>query len=231
MKKVLLIFFTVFFLCVFSLKAADFKKEIVDYRKATIKMCAQLQAGKPAESKEQLLKEINALDKKWNEITKNFIDNPPDEYKKDPQWKSYFQQVKENNSVVKSFVEKEKYKSAVRFCGMSCRLFVSMDETNGIKTLAGKLFLLRDVIRNIKSMLDAENITDAKMKAEQLKKITDDIKQNEFKDTKDEKQKNLIKTAENFYNQIKSKDILKEKVNEVYDNFLKAFNPVYFDSL
>lgn len=64
--------------------AADFKKDTGDYRRTTIKMCAPLQAGKPVESKNQLLAEIDALDAQWEEIAGRYADTPPKVYRNDP---------------------------------------------------------------------------------------------------------------------------------------------------
>lgn len=231
MRKLLLILIFLFLWMSVPLQADDFKKALRDYRKATIKMCAQLQAGAPEESKDKLINEIEALDMMWADIKKAYAENPPKEYEKDPAWKGYFTQVEENNSVLKSFVEKGKYKSSVRFCGMNCKLFVKMEDVNGLKSLTSELFTLRDQAKTIKAMLDAKNTNGAVEKAKEFKKTIDSIKEGKLKNADEKDAKALINASDNFFKSVKDGMIDYDTAIEKFNDFMKVFAPIYYNSL
>lgn len=66
------------------LAADSFDKELSALRKDIIFMCAQLQAGKPAQSPEQLLEEIDAIASGWKALEAKYAGQPPAAYAKDP---------------------------------------------------------------------------------------------------------------------------------------------------
>ena len=138
--------------------AADgFDKELSALRKDIIPMCAQLQAGKPAQSPEQLLKEIDAIAAGWKALETKYASEPPAAYAKDPAWKSYFAEAADNFSIMRAKAADGDYKRAMQFCGLNCALFVKIHQVNGIVTLTDKMFSIRQGLRNAQSMAVAGN--------------------------------------------------------------------------
>lgn len=138
--------------------AADgFDKELSSLRKAIIPMCAQLQAGKPGQSPEQLLKEIDDIAAGWKALEAKYAAEPPAAYAKDPAWKSYFAEAADNFAIMRAKAADGDYKRAMQFCGLNCALFVKMHQVNAITTLADKMFAIRQGLKQAQGMAAAGN--------------------------------------------------------------------------
>jgi len=134
-----------------GIMAADFQSDLSALRKKIVPMCAQLQAGKPAESQEALLGDIDAIIAGWTAMTENYKTNPPAEYAKDPAWQGYFGEVLDNFEIMRARTEQQNYKRAMQFCGMNCGVFVTMNQVNGVDKSSDKMFMVR---KNAKTMMD-----------------------------------------------------------------------------
>ena len=134
-----------------------FDSELSGMRKNIIAMCAQLQAGQPKESQEQLLKEIDGIIGGWEGITAVYKNTPPKEYAKDPSWKSYFDEALDNFQIMRQKADGKDYNRAMQFCGQNCGLFVKIHQVSGKVTLSDKLFVLRQNIKLAISMAKASN--------------------------------------------------------------------------
>jgi len=158
LKQFFAVFFviTVFMVPCFS-QEKTFDSELSTLRKSIISMCAQLQAGQPKESQEQLLKEIDTIISEWEAITAVYKNTPPKEYAKDPAWKSYFDEALDNFQIMRQKTGMNNYKRAMYFCGQNCGLFVKIHQVNERITLTDKLFILRQNVRLSVAMAKAEN--------------------------------------------------------------------------
>jgi len=157
-------------------RAADgFDKELSGLRKNIIGMCAQLQAGQPKESPEQLLKEIDAITSGWDALGAAYKDAPPELYAKDPAWKSYFAEADDNFRIMRDKTEKKDYKRAMQFCGMNCALFVKIHQVNGVSTITDKMFSLRQNLKLVQGMTAAGNWGGANKTLEAASKIVTEI--------------------------------------------------------
>ncbi len=138
--------------------AADgFDKELSALRKAIIPMCAQLQAGKPAQSPEQLLKEMDAVAAGWQALEAKYAAEPPAAYAKDPAWKGYLAEAADNFAIMRAKTAAGDYKRAMQFCGLNCALFVKIHQVNGIVALTDKMFGIRQTLKNAQGMVAAGN--------------------------------------------------------------------------
>jgi hypothetical protein len=147
-------------LCAASFAAssgAAFDSSLSALRRQTIGMCRQLQTGNPADVRQTILAEVDSIIAGWQVMTRTYQDSPPQTFASDPAWKNYFVQAQENFGVMREFIERGSYASAVRFCGMNCALFVQMYETNGIERMASRLFQLRAQIKKTWAMAQAGN--------------------------------------------------------------------------
>lgn len=138
-----------------------FAQELGSLRKMIIAMCAQLQAGKPLQSKEQLLAEIDRIIDGWKTMAVTYKDNPPREYAQDPAWKGYFINALDNFEIMRGKAESGNYDRAKEFCGMNCGLFVTMNQINGIEKISDRMFLLRKNVKMAMDMVNAGNMDGA----------------------------------------------------------------------
>ena len=137
--------------------AQDFDGELSALRGKIISMCAQLQAGKPNESPEQLLGEIDAIITAWNGMAEKYTKEIPEAYAKDPGWKNYFAEAADNFSIMRQKAAAGDYKRASQFCGMNCGLFVKIKQVNGRTGFSDKIFFVRQNAHLAMAMAKAEN--------------------------------------------------------------------------
>jgi len=199
-----------------------FDSEVSVLRKNIIAMCAQLQAGQPKESQEQLLKDIDTIISRWKDITTAYRNNPPNEYAKDPAWKSYFDEALDNFQIMRQKTEQKDYKRAMQFCGFNCALFVKIHQVNGRSTLTDKLFTLRQNVRLAVAMAKAENWTGAQGIMEECALQLQGIKKipNPSSVNKTEYNADLIQ-IEQAYD--KMREIITKKDIQGIDKQLKSF--------
>ena len=209
-----------------------FDRELSTLRKNIIGMCAQLQAGKPKESQEQLLNDIDSIINTWLEMKKRYIENIPAEYSRDPEWKNYFDEAEDNFQIMRQNVEKQNYKRASQFCGQNCALFVKIHNVNGRVTITDKMFIIRQNIRTAVSMAKADNWKDAVTVISLneniltgLKNLCPAHKMKEF----NVDSKTLFSINEELKKIMKEKNI--NKLNNQFKGMLEKFNKIYFTYL
>jgi len=130
---------------------ATFQGDLSALRKKIVPMCAQLMAGKPAQSQDRLLADIDTIVAGWKAMTEAYKTNPPVEYAKDPGWQGYFGEALDNFEIMRARTEQMNYKRAMQFCGMNCGVFVTMNQVNGVDKASDKMFMVR---KNAKTMMD-----------------------------------------------------------------------------
>ena len=229
MKKMILLAVTAFMIPL-TVFAADFNSDLSTLRKKIIPMCAQLQAGKPAETQDKLISDIDSIISGWNRITTTYKSNPPAEYSKDPAWAGYFRDVSDNFKSLQTMVSRTNYKRAMFFCGVNCGIFVNINQVNGIKKVSDVMFMLRKNAKQMMDMINAGNWTGAghvrehtveMIEALGTFKVPAGMEKNAF-----ENDLNAVKTAyADFVKTIETKDQAAAK--EKLGLFLKTFGPVY----
>jgi len=199
-----------------------FDKELSSLRKNIISMCAQLQAGQPKESQEQLLKEIDGIISGWEGMASAYKATPPAEYSKDPAWKSYFDEALDNFRIMRQKAEEKKYGRAMQFCGYNCSLFVKIHEVNGRSTLTDKMFMLRQNVRLAVSMAKAENWAGAQETIKKCSSNLNEIKKYPKPQNNDENEYSLdINQVESAYNKIM--EVINNRNIQAIDGQLKSF--------
>jgi len=156
--------------------AQDFDGELSALRGKIIPMCAQLQAGKPNESPEQLLGEIDAVIAAWDGLAKKYTAEVPAAYAKDPEWKNYFSEGADNFSIMRQKAAAGDYKRAMHFCGLNCALFVKIKQVNGRAGFSDRLFFVRQNARLALLMAKADNWNDAIATLGRSGKMLEEIK-------------------------------------------------------
>lgn len=207
-----------------------FQDDLSALRKKIIPMCAQLQTGNPAESKERLLGDIESIITDWKTITATYQDHPPVEYARDPAWSGYFDEALDNFEIMRARVEQGNYKRAVQFCGMNCGLFVNINQINGVDRVSDKMFQLRREVKLLLDMAKAGNWkgaagvqknTDEMLAALTAVSTTEAVDNVEF-------QQDLanIKTAYDAITDAVAKQDI-ETAKERFKNFLMVFGKAY----
>jgi hypothetical protein len=205
-----------------SAQDKTFDSELSGLRKNVIAMCAQLQAGQPKESQEQLLKDIDTIIGGWEGITATYKNTPPKEYAKDPAWKSYFDEALDNFQIMRQKTEANNYKRAMQFCGFNCALFIKIHQVNGRSTLTDKLFMLRQNVRSAVAMAKAENWAGAQEIIKECAAQLQGIKKIPNPSVVDKTEYNAdISQIEQAYG--KMRDIIAKKDAQGIDKQLKSF--------
>jgi len=134
-----------------------FQADLSTLRKQTISVCNQFIAGKPSESKERLIADIDAIIAHWNTIAETYRNNPPAEYSKDPAWTEYLETALDNFQIMRAKADAGNYDRAKEFCGANCGLFVTMNHMNGIDKVSDRMFMLRKTMKDSVAMQLAGN--------------------------------------------------------------------------
>ncbi|MGQ9534390.1 MAG: hypothetical protein ACUVTF_04035 [bacterium] len=212
----------------------SFDAELSALRKKIVGVCAQLQAGQPRESHEQLLGEVDWVIGEWSSLTNKYKDNPPAEYTKDPEWKNYFSEAFDNFSIMKQKIENKDYKRAAQFCGMNCALFVKIHQINGKITMTDLMFTMRQHLKMAMSMAKAGNWRDAKKNMNDARELIQVMVKLPVP-TGIEKQKylvdvDLLKKSYSELNEVFSKEET-DQLNQQFKKFLGIFNAIYLKYL
>lgn len=136
-------------------QTSSFDKEIAPWHKKATMQCGMLKAN-PVNA-EQILKNLDELTAGLKVFTDKYLDNPPAEYAKDVNWKSYFLTLSENIVVVRERVEKKQFAEASVYCSTFCKTFGQMHKINGTTDLADVVFSWRMELKNTADMFNAGN--------------------------------------------------------------------------
>lgn len=136
-------------------QTSSFDKEITPWHKLATMQCGMLKAN-PVNA-EQILKNLDELTVELKVFTDKYLDNPPAEYAKDVNWKSYFQTFAENIVVVRERVEKKQFAQASIYCSTFCKTFGQMHKINGTTDLTDLVFAWRMEMKNANDMQTVGN--------------------------------------------------------------------------
>jgi len=150
-------------------QTSSFDKEITPWHKKATMQCGMLKAN-PVNA-EQILKNLDELSSGLKVFTDKYLDNPPAEYAKDVNWKSYFQTLAENIVVVRERVEKKQFAQASIYCSTFCKTFGQMHKINGTMDLADVTFSWRMELKNTTDMFTVGNTVGANHNMEHLEMI------------------------------------------------------------
>ena len=145
---------------------SSFDKEITPWHKLSTMQCGMLNAN-PVNAG-QILKNLDELSAGLKVLTDKYLNNPPAEYAKDVNWKSYFLTLSENIVVVRERVEKKQFAEASVYCSTFCKTFGQMHKINGTMDLTDVTFSWRMELKNTIDMFTVENSEGAKHNMEHL---------------------------------------------------------------
>jgi hypothetical protein len=155
MKKMIIALFFVAATFTGFAQSSSFDKEITPWHKLATMQCGMLKAN-PVNA-EQILKNLDELTVQLKALSGKYLDNPPAEYAKDVNWKSYFATFAENIVVVRERVEKKQFAQASLYCSTFCKTFGQMHKINGTTDLTDLVFAWRMELKNATDMQNVGN--------------------------------------------------------------------------
>ena len=168
-KKIIIVLFFVAVSLMGFAQTSSFDKEITPWHKLATMQCGMLKAN-PVNA-DQILKNLDELTVGLKVFTDKYLNNPPAEYAKDVNWKSYFLTLSENIVVVRERVEKKQFAEASVYCSTFCKTFGQMHKINGTSDLTDVTFSWRMELKNTTDMFTVGNSEGAKHNMEHLEMI------------------------------------------------------------
>jgi len=210
-------------------QTSSFDKEITPWHKLATMQCGMLKAN-PVNA-EQILKNLDELTSGLKVFTDKYLANPPAEYAKDVNWKSYFLTLSENIVVVRERVEKKQFAEASVYCSTFCKTFGQMHKINGTTDLTDVVFSWRMELKNTADMFNAGNTAGYKQGIPMVESIYQKVVAKKAQ-RDDSALTETFKPLDEVYNTwikaIKSGD--KKAMNAAYNAFMDAFPKPYMAS-
>lgn len=222
--------FVLFVLTVSSFAFAQtnsFEKDAAPWHKKAVMTCGMLRDMSTFDQ-QKMLNNLNELSDELKTLQEKYADNPPSEYANDPLWKTYFEDLADNISIVKERVEKKQYRLVSNYCGNFCRIFGRMHKNNGTTDLTDVMFSLRAEIRMTMDMYNAKNINGAKESLPMVKNILNkvDMKAKAFNNTNFDEAYAPLKSSVEKWIEAVEKDESKY-VLENFNLFMNSFPKSY----
>jgi hypothetical protein len=151
-------------------QTSSFDKELTAWHKKAIMTCGMIRSPKAPDAK-VITKNIEETGKGLETLTQTYKNNPPAEYKNDPLWASYFDDLADNLTVVKYFSDKQEYRVASKNCSVFCQTILRMHKNNGTVDLSDMLFSLNMQLKLTTDISNAGNVEGAKDNIEMVNKI------------------------------------------------------------
>ena len=151
-------------------QTSSFDKELTAWHKKAVMACGMIRSPKAPDA-QVIAKNLDEIGKGLDAMTKTYKTNPPAEYKNDPLWASYFDDLTDNLTVVKYYADKQEYRVAGKNCSVFCQTILRMHKNNGTVDLADMLFSLNMQLKLTTDISNAGNAKGAKDNTDMVKKI------------------------------------------------------------
>lgn len=228
------IFFVLFLFAINSFVFAQtksFDEEIAPWHKKAVLTCGMLR-NMDNFDQQKFIKNLDELEAELKVITEKYLNNPPSEYAKDPQWKTYLEDLMDNTNVIRERVENKQYRLAQKYCPFYCMTFGKMHRNNGRTDLTDVMFSWRAEIKNAMDMFVAGNYEGAKNHLEMVDRMYGKLKSYQQKKN-DAKFNELFAPVEELVKEwedgVTNKDIEKAKTN--FNKFMNEFSKPYVYTL
>jgi len=132
----------------------SFDDSVRESRLEMRKSCATIQEimrNPDSEKTESALKHIRNARALWENIQKEYQENPPMEYQKDSLFKSRLSEIRGKMQDMESELLKDSPQESFKACAYACGLFVKMHEENGLVYIADRLYHLRKFSKTMKA--------------------------------------------------------------------------------
>lgn len=205
----------------------SFDKDAVPWHKKAVMTCGMLRDMQTFDQ-QKMLNNLIELSDELKTLQDKYADNPSSEYANDPLWKTYFEDLADNISIVKERVEKKQYRLVSNYCGNFCRIFGRMHKNNGTTDLTDVMFSFRSEIRMAMDMFNAKNIKGAKESLPMIKTLLNkvDMKAKAFNNKNYDEAYDPLKSFVQNWIEAVEKDELKS-VLENFNLFINEFPKSY----
>jgi len=153
----------------------SFDEEIAPWHKKAVMTCGMLK-NMDSFDQQKFLKNLDELEAELKVLSEKYLNNPPAEYAKDPQWKTYLEDLMDNTNVIRERIEKKEYRLAQKYCPFYCMTFGKMHRNNGRTDLTDVMFAWRAEIKNAMDMFAAGNVDGAKNHLEMVDRMYSKLK-------------------------------------------------------
>ena len=205
----------------------SFDEEIAPWHKKAVMTCGMLRTMDTFDQ-QKFIKNLDELEAELKVISEKYSNNPPAEYAKDPQWKTYFEDLMDNTNVIRERIEKKEYRLAQKYCPFYCMTFGKMHRNNGRTDLTDVMFSWRAEVKNAMDMFAAGNVDGAKNHLEMVDRMYGKLKSYQQKKN-DAKFNELFSPVEELVkewkNGIETKNAEKVKTN--FGKFMNEFSKPY----
>lgn len=232
MKKYLVLLIAMLFALVTLVKSQEssFDKEASSFHKKAIMACMMTKA--PSQDARKLADALNVAKKDLENLIHKYKSTPPPAYKNDPLWTSYFEDLEDNVTLVKTFTEQGNFKLASKYCNVFCRTFLRMHKNNGTVDLTDMLFSINMQMKLTTDILNAGNSLGTKENIDMVKKLiekTSAMVKSSGNANFNELFVPFEKTAQNWITAIENSDA--KKANELYGELLPSFKKIFMASM
>lgn len=199
----------------------SFDEEIAPWHKKAVITCGML---KNMDSFDQgkFIKNLDALEAELKVISEKYLNNSPVEYAKDPQWKTYLEDLMDNTNVIRERIEKKEYRLAQKYCPFYCMTFGKMHRNNGRTDLTDVMFMWRAEVKNAMDMFAAGNVKAAKNHLEMVDRVYSKVKS--YQQKKNEAKFNELFTPVEEIVKVWREGIANNNVEQAKTNFDKFMN-------
>lgn len=212
-------------------QTSTFDKELTAWHKKTVMTCGMIR-GKVAPDAQVVTTKLDEMGNELKAIVKAYKNTPPAEYKNDPLWTSYFDDLADNLTVVKYYANKQEYRVAGKNCSIFCQTILRMHKNNGTVELSDMLFSLNMQLKLTTDISNAGNAEGAKDNIELVKKIIEHAGK-KVKSSNDANLQALLipveKTVEDWIKAIETGDAKTAKA--LYTSFAPDFQKIFMASM
>lgn len=230
-QKYLSLLFLLLFSSFTFTQTNSFDKDAAPWHKKAVMTCGMLK-NMDSFDQQKFIKNLDELEAELKVLTEKYLNNPPVEYAKDPQWKTYLEDLMDNTNVIRERIEKKEYRVAQKYCPFYCITFGKMHRNNGRTDLTDVMFMWRAEIKNAMDMVSAGNYDGAKNHLEMVDRVYGNVKSYQQKKN-DVKFNELFtpveETVKAWKEGVEQKDIEKARTN--FNKFMHEFSKPYMVTL
>ena len=233
--KLKTLFISLVFLAAATMNYAQestFKKEVTAWHKKAVITCGMIKSPEALTKNNQIAKNLEEMVSELDALTNKYKTNPPAEYKNDPLWASYFEDLADNLTVVNYFTKNQQFRVASKTCSVFCQTILRMHKNNGTIEVSDMLFSLNMQLKLTTDISNTGNANGARNTLEMVKDIMQHLSQ-KIKGSTDKTMEAMYAPVEtvtqNWLNAIEKGDAKLAK--ELYASFLPQFQKMFMASM
>ena len=210
---------------------SSFDKELSAWHKKAVMTCGMIKSPEVSTKSEAISKNLTELNNEFEALTQKYKANPPAEYKNDPIWTSYFDDLADNLTIIKNFADKKEYRIASKNCSVFCQTILRMHKNNGTVDITDMLFSLNMQMKLATDISNAGNTKGSKESLDMIKKIMEHLSM-KIKSASADVQALYIPVEKNAQDWIKAIEAGDAKtVKSLYASFMPDFQKIFMASM